>query len=152
MRCNRADVASLGGGPVPDGQITQDDMIVFLDGFFANNLLIADVAGLGGSAGPDGQLTQDDITFFLGQFFAPCCGAPCDMMRMGGGIESGMSKSGLTAADAADRRAAAVIALRAAFGISLDDNATPDQMIEAITAYFSALSVPVQPAGPASRD
>ncbi|MGH7132813.1 MAG: GC-type dockerin domain-anchored protein [Phycisphaerales bacterium] len=67
-----ADVAGLGGSIGPDGQLTADDIIVFLGAFFGNDLSVADVAGLGGSVGPDGQLTVDDIILFLGSFFAGC--------------------------------------------------------------------------------
>lgn len=67
-----ADVASLGGNVGGDGLLTADDIIVFLDAFFANNLLVADVAQLGGAQGADGQLTADDIIFFLDAFFRPC--------------------------------------------------------------------------------
>ena len=72
LRCNAADVAQLGGSPGPDGQNTADDIIVFLDAFFAGNAAIADIAILGGAPGSDGLLTADDIIFFLGQFFSPC--------------------------------------------------------------------------------
>ncbi|MGH7131635.1 MAG: GC-type dockerin domain-anchored protein [Phycisphaerales bacterium] len=67
-----ADVASLGGNIGGDGLLTADDIIVFLDAFFSNNLLVADIAQLGGAQGGDGQLTADDIIFFLDAFFRPC--------------------------------------------------------------------------------
>ncbi|MGH7132812.1 MAG: GC-type dockerin domain-anchored protein [Phycisphaerales bacterium] len=67
-----ADVAGLGGSIGPDGQLTVDDIIIFLDAFFNNNLAVADVAVLGGAAGHDGQLTADDIILFLGSFFSGC--------------------------------------------------------------------------------
>ncbi|MGH7132611.1 MAG: DUF7453 family protein [Phycisphaerales bacterium] len=70
--CNVADVAGLGGAMGPDGQNTPDDLIAFLDAFFAGNLAIADIAGLGGSPTSDGQLTVDDLIRFLDQFFSPC--------------------------------------------------------------------------------
>ena len=70
--CNAADVAGLGGSIGPDGQLTADDVVVYLAAFFANNLAIADIAVLGGATGHDGQLTADDIVYFLSQFFAPC--------------------------------------------------------------------------------
>ena len=71
-RCNAADVAGLGGSIGPDGQLTADDVVVYLAAFFSNNLAVADIAVLGGAAGQDGQLTADDIVYFLSQFFAPC--------------------------------------------------------------------------------
>lgn len=64
-----ADIASLGGWATPDGQLTADDVILFLSDFFANSLR-ADIATLGGLPVPDGLLTADDIIAFLGAFFA----------------------------------------------------------------------------------
>ncbi|MGH7130445.1 MAG: GC-type dockerin domain-anchored protein [Phycisphaerales bacterium] len=71
-RCGRADIASLGGLAIPDGQLTADDIIVFLDAYFRNIFVVADVASLGGIAGPDGRLTADDVIVFLAAFFAGC--------------------------------------------------------------------------------
>ena len=70
--CNIADVASLGGQAAPDGMLTADDVITFLNAFFAVNLAVADVAALGGQHAPDGVLTVDDIIEFLAAFFAGC--------------------------------------------------------------------------------
>ena len=70
--CNAADVAGLGGSIGPDGQLTADDVVVYLAAFFSNNLAVADIAVLGGAPGHDGQLTADDIVYFLSQFFSPC--------------------------------------------------------------------------------
>lgn len=70
--CNLADVGSLGGAASPDGQLSADDVIVYLDAFFAGNLGVADIASLGGAAGPDGQLTADDLILFLSSFFDGC--------------------------------------------------------------------------------
>lgn len=67
-----ADVASLGGELVPDGQMTVDDIVAFLSAFFAGDLVVADVAGLGGSNMPDGQLSADDVVYFLSAFFSTC--------------------------------------------------------------------------------
>jgi hypothetical protein len=72
VRCGRADVAGLGGSGGPDGQLTTDDLIVFLGAFFGGNTAVADLAGLGGGSTPDGQLTADDLIAFLNAFFAPC--------------------------------------------------------------------------------
>ena len=69
---SRADVAALGGALTPDGQLTADDIIAFLNAFFSGNLAVADVAGLGGTPGPDGTLTPDDLIVFLDSFFAGC--------------------------------------------------------------------------------
>ncbi|MGH7132156.1 MAG: GC-type dockerin domain-anchored protein [Phycisphaerales bacterium] len=70
--CNAADVAGLGGSVGPDGQLTADDVVVYLAAFFGNNLAVADIAVLGGGTGHDGLLTADDIIYFLSRFFSPC--------------------------------------------------------------------------------
>ena len=59
------------GGSTCDSQLTADDVIAFLSGFFAQQP-IADVARLGGAIGPDGQWTADDVVAFLAAFFAGC--------------------------------------------------------------------------------
>ncbi|MFN7429192.1 MAG: GC-type dockerin domain-anchored protein [bacterium] len=55
-----------------DGELTADDIIVFLNRFFAGNLL-SDVSGPGqNTTAIDGDLTADDIIVFLNRFFAGC--------------------------------------------------------------------------------
>jgi hypothetical protein len=81
-RCGAADIASpqLAIGPIdpvlvwgpPDGELTADDIIAFLNGFFAGDTQLADLAQLGGTAGPDGLVTADDMIFFLRAFFIGC--------------------------------------------------------------------------------
>jgi hypothetical protein len=71
-KCNIADVASLGGAMVPDGNDTSDDLIAFLGAFFNSDLSVADVGSLGGSVGGDGSITVDDLIVYLNAFFAPC--------------------------------------------------------------------------------
>jgi hypothetical protein len=71
-KCSLADVAGLGGTVGGDGQLSADDVVVFLGAFFAGNMSIADIAVLGGQAGQDAQLTADDIVLFLSTFFAGC--------------------------------------------------------------------------------
>lgn len=66
------DVAGVGGTIGADGQLTPDDLLVFITAFFGNNLAIADIAVLGGTAGHDGQLTPDDVVLFLAKFFEGC--------------------------------------------------------------------------------
>ncbi len=66
-----ADVSSPGQVPAPDGTLTADDIIVYLNRFFANDPL-SDVAGAGQSSTPDGAFTADDIIVFLDGFFAGC--------------------------------------------------------------------------------
>jgi hypothetical protein len=72
LKCNAADIATLGGSLGPDGQNTADDLIAFLNAFFAGNTSVADLSLLGGSPGADGLLTADDLIYFLGAFFSPC--------------------------------------------------------------------------------
>jgi hypothetical protein len=66
-----ADVAGPGQTIGGDGQLTADDIIVYLNWFFAADGR-ADVAGPGQSVGADGQFTADDIIVFLNGFFAGC--------------------------------------------------------------------------------
>lgn len=66
-----ADFAGPGQSTTPDGDFTADDIIVFLNLFFAGNP-DADVAGPGQSTTPDGNFTADDIIVFLNLFFARC--------------------------------------------------------------------------------
>ncbi len=72
-RCTLSDVAGPGQAVGPDGQLTADDIIVYLNWFFAGDTR-ADVAGPGQSTTPDAQFTADDIIVFLNRFFAGCSG------------------------------------------------------------------------------
>jgi hypothetical protein len=52
--------------------LTADDIIVFLNRFFAGDLA-SDVSGPGqNTTAIDGELTADDIIVFLNRFFAGC--------------------------------------------------------------------------------
>lgn len=62
-----ADVAQIGGIAGPDGKLTVDDIIEFVNAFGDGDLL-ADVAAIGGAFYPDGQLTVDDIIAFVNAF------------------------------------------------------------------------------------
>jgi hypothetical protein len=68
---NPADVAGPGQSPGSDNALTADDIIVYLNWFFAGDTR-ADVAGPGQSITPDTQFTADDIIVFLNRFFAGC--------------------------------------------------------------------------------
>jgi hypothetical protein len=70
-RCNLSDVASPGQVPLFDGEATPDDIVVFVDWFFAGDLR-ADYASQGQVPQPDGQLTADDIIVFIDLFFQGC--------------------------------------------------------------------------------
>jgi hypothetical protein len=67
-----ADIAGPGQSVGGNGDLTADDIIVFLNAFFAGNLFASDVAGAGQSLTPDNDLTADDIIVFLNSFFAGC--------------------------------------------------------------------------------
>lgn len=69
--CNPADVGGANQSPDGDGQLTADDIIVFLNWYFANDMR-ADFAGPNQSTTPDQQLTADDIIVFLNFYFAQC--------------------------------------------------------------------------------
>jgi hypothetical protein len=69
--CGLSDVAGPGQSIGADGSLTADDIIVFLNWFFAGDSR-GDVAGAGQSSAPDGQFTADDIIVFLNRFFAGC--------------------------------------------------------------------------------
>jgi hypothetical protein len=71
LRCGPSDVAGPNQSIGPDGQLTADDIIVFLQWYFANDPR-ADVAGPNQAVNPDGQLTADDIIVFLQRYFAGC--------------------------------------------------------------------------------
>ncbi|MGH7131678.1 MAG: GC-type dockerin domain-anchored protein, partial [Phycisphaerales bacterium] len=71
-RCGVADVASVGGEDLFDGQLTADDVIGFLTGYFAGDTLMCDLVGPGGVDLTDGQITPDDLVAFLSAFFAGC--------------------------------------------------------------------------------
>jgi hypothetical protein len=66
-----ADIGTTGGVPGHDGQLNNNDFVVFIDYFFAQNPL-ADVGGTGGVPGADGQWNNNDFVVFIDQFFAGC--------------------------------------------------------------------------------
>jgi hypothetical protein len=66
-----ADVAGPGQSLGSDNALTADDIIVYLNWFFASDTR-ANVAGPGQSTTPDTQFTADDIIVFLNRFFAGC--------------------------------------------------------------------------------
>jgi hypothetical protein len=70
----RADVAGVGGSVGGDGQLSVDDVIVYLGAFFRGDTGIADLTNLGGAGGPDGTITADDLIAFLSAFFTGCAG------------------------------------------------------------------------------
>jgi hypothetical protein len=71
LACGSSDVAGAGQVIGADGQLTADDIIIFIGWFFADDAR-ADIAGSGQSPGADGQFTADDIILFINRFFAGC--------------------------------------------------------------------------------
>lgn len=65
----RADVAGANQSVGPDGNLTADDIIVFLGWYFAGDPR-GDVAGPNQSPIPDGNFTADDVIVFFGWYFA----------------------------------------------------------------------------------
>jgi len=71
--CGVADVASPGPVAGPDGELTADDVILFITWFAGvEGDARADIAGPGPSAGADGERTADDVIFFINRFVAGC--------------------------------------------------------------------------------
>ncbi|MFO0492406.1 MAG: GC-type dockerin domain-anchored protein, partial [bacterium] len=71
VACGPSDIAGPGQGAGADGELTADDIIVYLNAFFAGDP-IADVAGPGQDPNADMEFTADDIIVFLNRFFAGC--------------------------------------------------------------------------------
>lgn len=71
VACGASDIAGPGQSAGADGELTADDIIVYLNAFFAGDP-IADVAGPGQDPNADGEFTADDIIVFLNRFFAGC--------------------------------------------------------------------------------
>jgi hypothetical protein len=69
--CGPSDVAGPNQALAPDGVLTADDIIVYLNWFFASDLR-ADVGGANQSTTPDGTVTADDICVFLNRYFQGC--------------------------------------------------------------------------------
>ena len=69
---NPSNIAGPGQSTTPDEEHTADDIIVFLNWFFANDLR-ANVSGPGQNTTQlDNELTADDIIVFLNRFFVGC--------------------------------------------------------------------------------
>ncbi len=69
--CGPSDVAGQGQTIGADGTLSADDIIVFINWFFAADTR-ADIAGQGQTVGADGQFSADDIILFINRFFAGC--------------------------------------------------------------------------------
>jgi hypothetical protein len=71
LRKCEVDLASPGDPTRPDGELTADDIIAFINAFTAGANAVADFAGPLG-ARPDGELTADDVIRYIGRFTAGC--------------------------------------------------------------------------------
>jgi enterochelin esterase-like enzyme len=71
IACTPSDIAGPSQSIGADGELTADDIIVFIGWFFASDAR-ADVAGAGQAPGADGAFTADDIIVFINRFFAGC--------------------------------------------------------------------------------
>jgi hypothetical protein len=99
-QANPSDIAGAGQSVGPDGERTADDIINFLNGYFANDCR-SDIAGPGQGTAPDGQFTADDIINFNNMFLSQevLCGPlplqppvnPPVGLRVGGGSTAAAS-------------------------------------------------------------
>lgn len=71
VACNKSDVAGANQAVGGDGDLTADDIIVFLGWFFAADAR-GDVGGANQGLLPDGAWTADDVIVFLNRYFAGC--------------------------------------------------------------------------------
>jgi len=71
--CVQSDIASPGPAVGPDGELTADDVILFIS-WFSGDDFRADIASPGPAAGGDGEFTADDIILFINRFTAGCIG------------------------------------------------------------------------------
>lgn len=71
LACSSADIAGPGAAPGPDGRLSSDDLIHFIDNFFSRSWR-ADVGSLGGIGGSDGAWDNNDFVVFIDLFFAGC--------------------------------------------------------------------------------
>jgi len=72
IRAGASDIAGAGGVVGPDGELTADDIIRFINAFTVNNMSVADITGPATPGTPDGELTSDDIILFISRFTAGC--------------------------------------------------------------------------------
>ncbi len=72
IRAGASDIAGAGGVVGPDGELTADDIIRFINAFTVNNMSVADITGPATPGTPDGELTADDIILFISRFITGC--------------------------------------------------------------------------------
>jgi hypothetical protein len=69
--CGPADIGGQGGTHGQDGELNNNDFIVFIDYFFARNI-VADRGTQGGVPGQDSLFDNNDFIVYIDQFFAGC--------------------------------------------------------------------------------
>jgi hypothetical protein len=69
--CGASDIASPGPIAGADGEVTADDIILYVSWFTSGDAR-ADVAGPGPTAGSDGEFTADDLILFINRFVSAC--------------------------------------------------------------------------------
>ena len=67
----KTDIGGSGGLPGGDGNLDNNDFIVFIDFFFGNDTR-ADVGSEGGVSGGDGDFDNNDFIVYINLFFADC--------------------------------------------------------------------------------
>lgn len=70
-QCGLSDIGSTGGAEGPDNLLDNNDFIVFINWFFADDSR-ADVGGEGGSSVADGIFDNNDFIVFIDRFFTGC--------------------------------------------------------------------------------
>jgi hypothetical protein len=69
--CGLADIGGVGADGNGDGHLDNNDFIVFIDRFFAQDPR-ADFGRAGGLQGSDGHFDNNDFIAFIDLFFAGC--------------------------------------------------------------------------------
>ena len=69
--CGLADIGSAGADANGDGELDNNDFIVFIDRFFAQDPAV-DFGSAGGEQGADGLFDNNDFIAFIDLFFAGC--------------------------------------------------------------------------------
>lgn len=69
--CSLADRVSIGGLRAPDGLLTGDDFVEFVNAFVLGDGL-ADIVSVGGQPPADGLVTGDDLVAFVNAFVEGC--------------------------------------------------------------------------------
>jgi probable HAF family extracellular repeat protein len=70
-QCGPGDIGKAGGVAGADGQLDNNDLVVFIDWFFAGDTR-ADIGATGGVAGADGVFDNNDFVVFVDRLFAHC--------------------------------------------------------------------------------